>query len=101
MIMAMATLSYFRVDGLFKREESPTEMKEHFMNREDYLHFRHVYFGKRQKKAGPASSDGTQRPILVRKLCLKNLYPYVDNNITLVLCLYLYNDRIIPYKIVF
>ena len=55
-----------RVDGLQKRVESPTEMTEHFIDREDHLYYRFVEFGKRPKKFGPAET-ATSRPILVSK----------------------------------
>ena len=53
-----------RVDGLEKRVETSTEMTETFINREDFLYFRHVEFGKRAKKFGPAENS-SHRPILV------------------------------------
>ena len=53
-----------RLDGLSIREESPTEMVEHFVNRDDFLYFRKVIFDKRQKKFGPQDGDN-YRPILV------------------------------------
>ena len=53
-----------RVDGLQKREEMPTEMTEHFVNRDDFLYYRHVEFGKRPKKFGPAEVQ-SPRPIIV------------------------------------
>ncbi|XP_033127806.1 dynein regulatory complex subunit 7-like [Anneissia japonica] len=54
-----------RVDGLVKREESATEMTEHFTNRRDFLHYRNVQFGKRQKKLEPANAPThSSRPIL-------------------------------------
>lgn len=53
-----------RLDGLSSREESPTEMVEHFVNRDDFLYYRKVVFDKRQKKFGPQDGDN-YRPILV------------------------------------
>ncbi|XP_077969696.1 dynein regulatory complex subunit 7-like [Styela clava] len=53
-----------RVDGLSKREETPAEMKEYYENREDFLYFRHIIFGKRVKKLAPAVAEGPPRPIL-------------------------------------
>nr|XP_009860275.1 dynein regulatory complex subunit 7 [Ciona intestinalis] len=64
---AERTMTFFhkaRVDGLCKREETPTEMTEHFVNRDDFLFLRHVLFGKRQKKVAPATAEGPPRPIL-------------------------------------
>lgn len=51
-----------RVDGMTKRIETPIEMVEHFVNREDCLFYRFVEFGKRPKKFGPAES-ANPRPI--------------------------------------
>ncbi|KAL5008992.1 hypothetical protein ScPMuIL_014573 [Solemya velum] len=55
-----------RVDGLQKRIESPTEMTEHYIDRDDYLYYKHVEFGKRPKKFGPQDgpSSSNARPIL-------------------------------------
>jgi hypothetical protein len=53
-----------RVDGLKCREETPTEMVEHFVDRNDFLFYRRVVFDKRQKKFGPQDGDN-YRPILV------------------------------------
>ncbi len=53
-----------RVDGLKTREETPTEMVEHFINRPDFLYYRKGHFDKRQKKFGPQDGDN-YRPILV------------------------------------
>lgn len=53
-----------RVDGLKCREETPTEMVEHFSKRNDFLFYRKVIFDKRQKKFGPQDGDNF-RPILV------------------------------------
>uniref|UniRef100_H2YT25 Coiled-coil domain-containing protein 135 n=1 Tax=Ciona savignyi TaxID=51511 RepID=H2YT25_CIOSA len=64
---AERTMTFFhkaRVDGLCKREETPAEITEHFINRDDFLYLRHVLFGKRQKKVAPATAEGTPRPIL-------------------------------------
>ncbi|XP_077994789.1 dynein regulatory complex subunit 7-like [Glandiceps talaboti] len=60
----MIFYNHARVDGLVKREETPTELTEHFINRDDFLFYRHVEFGKRQKKLEPAgSSSSNARPI--------------------------------------
>ena len=53
-----------RDDGLQKRTETPTSMEEHFINRDDFLFYRFVEFGKRQKKFGPAENPAP-RPIHV------------------------------------
>lgn len=65
-----------RVDGLVKRVETPTEMTEHYKNRDDFLYYKHVDFGKKPKKFGPqdGSSSAHVRPILVSSL---NLFRFV------------------------
>ncbi|NXA73309.1 DRC7 protein, partial [Thryothorus ludovicianus] len=55
-----------RVDGLWKRFENATEMTEHFVGREDFLHTRHIEFGERDtemEKAG-ITADASPRPIV-------------------------------------
>ncbi|NWW32007.1 DRC7 protein, partial [Panurus biarmicus] len=55
-----------RVDGLWKRFENATEMTEHFVGREDFLHTRHIEFGERDgemEKAG-TTADANSRPIV-------------------------------------
>ncbi|XP_011446060.2 dynein regulatory complex subunit 7-like isoform X1 [Crassostrea angulata] len=54
-----------RVDGLVKREETQTEMTEEYSNRDDFLFYKYVEFGKRAKKFGPqeTSSANKGRPI--------------------------------------
>jgi len=59
----MIFYSEARVDGLIKRTEDPSQMTEEFTDREDHLYYRHVEFGKRPKKFGPAENV-TPRPIL-------------------------------------
>lgn len=56
-----------RVDGLQKREETQTEMTEEYSNRDDFLYYKYVEFGKRAKKFGPqeTSSANKGRPINV------------------------------------
>ncbi|XP_001632291.2 dynein regulatory complex subunit 7 [Nematostella vectensis] len=51
-----------RIDGLVKREETPEEMIETYVDRDDYLYYCHVTFGKRVKKFGP--QDNNVRPIM-------------------------------------
>jgi len=46
-----------RVDGLKCREETPTEMVEHYVNRPDFLYYKKVVFAKRQKKFGPQEGE--------------------------------------------
>ncbi|XP_070577144.1 dynein regulatory complex subunit 7-like [Ptychodera flava] len=61
----MIFYDHARVDGLAKRDETATEMTEHFVDRDDFLYYRHVEFGKRQKKLEPAGagSSSNSRPI--------------------------------------
>lgn len=67
-----------RVDGLKCREETPSEMVEHFANRNDYLYYRKVVFDKRQKKFGPQDGDNF-RPILVNYIIFKLLTLLITN----------------------
>uniref|UniRef100_A0A8C3QES0 Dynein regulatory complex subunit 7 n=1 Tax=Cyanoderma ruficeps TaxID=181631 RepID=A0A8C3QES0_9PASS len=55
-----------RADELWKRFENATEMTEHFVGREDFLHTRHVVFDKRDKKMEKAgtTADANPRPIV-------------------------------------
>lgn len=46
-----------------KREESPEEMTEAYVDRDDFMYFRLVTFGKRVKKFGP--QEANNRPIVV------------------------------------
>ncbi|NWT67299.1 DRC7 protein, partial [Prunella himalayana] len=55
-----------RVDGLWKRCETATEMTEYFVGREDFMHMRHTEFGERDQnmeKAG-GTADANHRPIV-------------------------------------
>jgi len=54
-----------RVDGLEKRVETPTQMTEYFVNRDDFLVYRLVEFIMREKRFGPAEGI-SERPIQVR-----------------------------------
>ena len=59
-------MEYFfsaRIDGLVKREESPEEMTESYADRDDFMYYRQVTFGKRVKKFGP--QEANSRPIVV------------------------------------
>jgi len=59
-------LHYFsdaRIDGLCKMTESPLSLEQEFTQRDDHLVYRHVQFGLRPKKFGPAEYSG--RPIEV------------------------------------
>lgn len=68
-----------RVDGLVKREETQTEMTEEYSNRDDFLFYKYVEFGKRAKKFGPqeTSSANKGRPINVILLihCFTHIFP--------------------------
>lgn len=46
-----------------KREESPEEMTESYVDRDDFMYYRQVSFGKRVKKFGP--QEANSRPIVV------------------------------------
>lgn len=61
-----------RVDGLQKRVETPNSMEEHYKDRDDFLFYRFVEFGKRAKRFGPAESV-TPRPIMVRKFTVSGI----------------------------
>ena len=56
-----------RVDGLQKRVENANEMTEYFVGRDDFLHIRHMEFGKRGKKIHVAGTrtDINSRPVVV------------------------------------
>ena len=54
-----------RVDGLKERVETSTSMTEHFVNRVDFLFYRHTEFSKRPKIFGPQETS-SHRPIVVR-----------------------------------
>ncbi|NWW58038.1 DRC7 protein, partial [Ifrita kowaldi] len=63
------TVEYYhtaRVDDLWKRSESATEMTEYFVGREDFLHTRHIELGERDKKMQMAGirTDANPRPIV-------------------------------------
>ena len=68
------------MDGLAKREETPLEMTEHFLERDDFQYYRHVQYGKRQRKLEPASTlpSSNPRPILVSSSCKSSLIKF-DN----------------------
>ncbi|XP_004704701.1 dynein regulatory complex subunit 7 isoform X1 [Echinops telfairi] len=53
-----------RVDGLIKREETPTTMDEYFLGRADFLSSRHVKFGPRVKKLALNSPESNPRPVV-------------------------------------
>lgn len=62
----LTNMEYFfsaRIDGLVKREESPEEMTESYVDRDDFMYHRQVTFGKRVKKFGP--QEANSRPIVV------------------------------------
>ena len=54
-----------RVDGLVKREETPSSMTEHYRGRSDFLSYRHVDFGPRVKKLALNSAESNPRPVVV------------------------------------
>lgn len=62
----LTNMEYFfsaQIDGLVKREESPEEMTESYVDRDDFMYYRQVTFGKRVKKFGP--QEANSRPIVV------------------------------------
>ncbi|XP_059681008.1 dynein regulatory complex subunit 7 [Gavia stellata] len=73
-----------RVDGLQKRVENANEMTEYFVGRDDFLHLRHVVFGKRGKKIHLAGTrtDINSRPIVQIKECFhRNLEKPADEDV--------------------
>ncbi|NXT89727.1 DRC7 protein, partial [Anhinga rufa] len=73
-----------RVDGLQKRVENANEMTEYFLGRDDFLHVRHMEFGKRGKKIHLAGTrtDINSRPIVQIKECFhRNLEKPADEDI--------------------
>ncbi|NXJ32559.1 DRC7 protein, partial [Ciconia maguari] len=73
-----------RVDGLQKRVENANEMTEYFVGRDDFLHVRHMEFGKRGKKIQLAGSrtDLNSRPIVQIKECFhRNLEKPADEDV--------------------
>ncbi|NXA25534.1 DRC7 protein, partial [Ibidorhyncha struthersii] len=60
-----------RVDGLQKRVENANKMTEYFVERDDFLHVRHMEFGKRRQKIHLAGTrtDINSRPIVQIKEC--------------------------------
>ncbi|NWX48082.1 DRC7 protein, partial [Steatornis caripensis] len=67
----MEFYSEARADGLQKRVENANEMTEYFVGRDDFLHVRHMEFGKRGKKVHLAGTgtDINSRPIVQIKEC--------------------------------
>lgn len=65
-LLSLLTCLFFsaRIDGLVKREESPEEMTESYVDRDDFMYYRYETFGKRVKKFGP--QEANSRPIVVR-----------------------------------
>ena len=53
-----------RIDGLSTREETPKDLSETFVGREDLLCYRHATFKDRVKKFGPQGNNN--RPIAVK-----------------------------------
>ncbi|KAK7103521.1 dynein regulatory complex subunit 7-like [Littorina saxatilis] len=60
-----------RVDGLYKRVETPTEMTEHYIDRDDFLYYKHVIFGRRPKKFVPQDEATTVNPRPIVKMVVK------------------------------
>ncbi|XP_037396692.1 dynein regulatory complex subunit 7 isoform X4 [Pygocentrus nattereri] len=55
--------SHARADGLASRVETPSEITETFIDRPDFLHYRHVVYGKRELGEMPNNPEQVQRPI--------------------------------------
>ncbi|XP_068549760.1 dynein regulatory complex subunit 7 isoform X1 [Anas acuta] len=73
-----------RVDGLQKRAENATEIKEYFVGRDDFKYFQHTEFGKRKKKICVAGTrtDINSRPIVQMKECFhRNLEKPADEDV--------------------
>ncbi|NXS43857.1 DRC7 protein, partial [Balaeniceps rex] len=73
-----------RVDGLQKRVKNANEMIEYFVGRDDFLHVRHVEFGKRGKKIHLAGTrtDINSGPIVQIKECFhRNLEKPADEDV--------------------
>ncbi|XP_054697079.1 dynein regulatory complex subunit 7 isoform X3 [Grus americana] len=73
-----------RVDGLQKLIENANEMTEYFVGRDDFLHVRHMEFGKRGKKIHLAGTrtDINARPIVQIKECFhRNLEKPADEDV--------------------
>lgn len=70
-----------RVDGLWKRSETATEMTEYFEEREDLLHKRHIKFGEREHgmELLGGTAEANARPIVVwprqeQKICVTVIF---------------------------
>ena len=46
-----------RIDGLLSRDETPKEITETFVGRQDLLCYRHATFKERVKKFGPQGNN--------------------------------------------
>ncbi|KAM3665148.1 dynein regulatory complex subunit 7 [Ammospiza maritima maritima] len=102
-----------RVDGLWKRSETATEMTEYFEEREDLLHKRHIKFGEREQGMEMAgTAEANTRPIVqIREYFHRNpkkpadedveerVFKVIDDVIQLTYHLEIYD--IIPSKVVF
>ena len=54
-----------RLDGLFKRQESVSELTDYFLDRDDYLEFRKTIYAERVP-ASPSTVKDHSRSIVVR-----------------------------------
>ncbi|XP_035192369.1 dynein regulatory complex subunit 7 isoform X4 [Oxyura jamaicensis] len=73
-----------RVDGLQKRAENASEIREYFVGRDDFKYFQHTEFGKRGKKISVAGTrtDMNSRPIVQMKECFhRNLEKPADEDV--------------------
>ncbi|NWV69311.1 DRC7 protein, partial [Malurus elegans] len=71
-----------RVDNLWKRSESATEMTEYFMGRRDFLHMRHIEFGERETETAGTKTDTSPRPIVqIKELFHRNPEKPADEDV--------------------
>ncbi|KAF1462071.1 Dynein regulatory complex subunit 7, partial [Pygoscelis antarcticus] len=73
-----------RVDGLQKRVENANEMTEYFVGRDDFLHVRHMEFGKRGKKihlAGTRTDINSQPIVQIKERFHRNLEKPADEDV--------------------
>ncbi|XP_061863419.1 dynein regulatory complex subunit 7 [Colius striatus] len=70
-----------RVDGLQKRVAKAEEMTECFVGREDFLHLRHVCFGKRGKPVPLAGARADVNIVQIKECFHRNLEKPADEDV--------------------
>lgn len=60
----LACITSARVDGLVKRVLTPSEMEEHYVDRPDFMYYRHVTYEKLSKKQLQQEGKGKLRQIV-------------------------------------